>query len=275
MLESFKYKNHVNEVIEFGKDGIFVNMNDLHDYSWDFTKNNNKIATFSKKIESRKLPVIIFCDTEEEGIRKRNALFEVVERDVLAGQHGNIVLGDYYLKCFVTESKKKNYLAHKHYMETTLTISTDFPKWVKESTVTFRTNSSAGEAGTNLDYPHDFPFDYTTEMTNKKLNNTSFVDSNFKLVIFGACSNPSVMIAGHTYRVFREVQEGEYLTIDSLSKTITLTQLDGTNVNCFNERDRDSYIFKEIPTGNNVVTWTGNFGFDVILLEERSEPKWI
>ena len=32
MLEQLKYKNHQNEVFEFGKDGIFVEANELHDY---------------------------------------------------------------------------------------------------------------------------------------------------------------------------------------------------------------------------------------------------
>ena len=31
MLEQLKYKNHLNEVFEFGKDGIFVDTNDVWD----------------------------------------------------------------------------------------------------------------------------------------------------------------------------------------------------------------------------------------------------
>ena len=70
------------------------------------------------------------------------------------------------------------------------------------------------------------------------------------------------------------MEEGEYLTIDSTTKKIFLTKNDGTIINQFNNRNRDSYIFEKIPAGSNVVTWNGDFAFDVILLEERSEPKW-
>lgn len=42
MLEKLIYKNHVGEVFDFGKDGIFVNASDLHDYEWAVaTKGNN------------------------------------------------------------------------------------------------------------------------------------------------------------------------------------------------------------------------------------------
>ena len=70
------------------------------------------------------------------------------------------------------------------------------------------------------------------------------------------------------------MNSGEYLTIDSATKKIFLTAVDGTTANKFNNRNRDSYIFEKIQPGGNVVAWDGTFGFDVILLEERSEPKW-
>ena len=108
MLEQLKYKNHVNEVFEFGKDGIFVNTNDLHDYEWTVTKKGGRIASLDRAIINRKLPVIIICDTEAKGIAARNRLMEVVEMDALAMQHGSIIIGDYYFKCFVTKSQKKD-----------------------------------------------------------------------------------------------------------------------------------------------------------------------
>ena len=71
-----------------------------------------------------------------------------------------------------------------------------------------------------------------------------------------------------------EVSSGEYLVIDSSEKTIMLVKGSGEKVNCFNKRSRDSYVFEKIPVGANTVSWEGEFGFDVTLLEERSEPKW-
>lgn len=274
MLEQLKYKNHVNEVFEFGKDGIFVNTNDLHDYEWTVTKKGNRIVALNRDVSKRQLPVIIICDTEAKGIAARNRLLEVVEKDVLAMKHGQIILGDYYFKCFVTKSQKKNYLSTKRWMEVTLTLTTDFPYWVKEETFIFRKLGEGGGDGKNLDFSFDFPHDYFSGFENKQMHNTGFVGANFKMILYGPCKNPSVMVADHTYQVNCEVGSGEYLTIDSAAKKIYLTAVDGTTTNVFNLRNKDSYIFEKIPPGNNLVTWEGDFGVDITLLEERSEPKW-
>lgn len=277
MLEKLKFINHINESMVWGSKGIYVNYNNLRDYAWDHTSDNDRISSFKKGIVTKTIPIVISCDSEEEGLNIKNRLFEIAEKDVLALTHGKIIIGDYYLKGFITGSKKSNYLVSKGYLQTNLTVLTDYPKWVKETTTSFRASGSSSQITTekrNFDYQFDFPFDYTSEMKNKTLNNTGFVGTNFKFIVYGACINPAIHISGHTYQIKCEVSENEYLTVDSLTKKITLTRYDGTEVNCFNLRNRDSYIFKEIPAGNNIVTWDGDFGFDVILFEERSEPRW-
>ena len=283
MLEKIKFINHINEEIQFGQDGIYVNYNDLHDYSWDFTSNNNRISSFKKGIVQKTIPIIICCSSEEEGLKLKNKLMEVCEKDVLSLKHGKLVVGDYYLKCFVTASAKTEYLVNKGFMKAKLTITTDFPKWVKETRVSFRTDGRVVEDGDsgetenkkrNFDFNFDFPFDYMSEMQGKTLNNTGFVGTNFRLIVFGNAVNPAVHVSGHVYEVDCVIEQEEYLTIDSLEKTIVLTKKDGTKVNMFNNRNRNSYIFESIPSGANPVTWNGDWGFDFILLEERSEPKW-
>lgn len=275
MLEQLKYKNHRNEVFEFGKDGIFVDTNELHDYEWTVTKKGNRIAALDREITKRKLPVVIICGTEAEGTAARNKLMEVVEKDVLAMKHGQIILGDYYFRCFVTKSQKKNYLISKRYMEITLTLTSDFPYWVKETTHRFmKVSETAVEGGKNLDYNFDHPFDYFSNTGNTELNNTGFVATDFRMIIYGQCVDPAVYVNGHLYQVSCELAAGEYLTIDSVSKKIFMTANDGTTTNLFSKRNRESYIFEKIPSGMNAVIRGGDFGVDIILLEERSEPRW-
>lgn len=277
MFEQLKYKNHINEVIDFGKDGIFVNIGALRDYEWKVTSKGNKISKLSRGVQTRKLPVVIMCETEEEGIAARNKLFEAFEKDVLALKHGQIIIGNYYFKCFVTKSTKSDYLRSKRHMELTLTLSSDFPYWVNEKTQTFgvQDDSDGGGGTLFLDYPFDFAFDYTFDTASTELNNSDFVASNFRMIVYGPCANPAINIADHIYQVDCTVGESEYLTIDSTTKKIYITQSDGTIVNCFNSRNKDSYIFEKIKPGKSAVTWSGGYGFDVILMEERSEPKWI
>lgn len=271
MLEQLKYKNHVNEVFEFGRDGIYVNIGGLHNYEWSATRKGNRISSLSRKAGTRKLPVVIFCASEAEGIAARNRLMEVAEKDVLAMQPGKIIIGDYYFPCFVTKSEKDDYLNSKRYMKVNLTLTSDLGYWVKETT----TNYFPSDGGTGgLDYSCDYPVDFASSTSATQIINTSFVATNFRLIIYGPVTNPAVTISGHTYQVNCTVEENQYLTIDSNTKKIFLTAQDGTVTNKFNDRSRDSYIFEKIPAGINALTWAGEFCFDVVLLEERSEPKW-
>lgn len=273
MLEQLKYINHMNEVLEFGKSKLYVNENDLHDFAWEITSKNDRISGFKKGIVTKTVPIILKCDSNEEGIALKNKLFEVFEKDVLAVKHGKIIIGDYYLKCFVTESSKSEYLINRGYLRITVKVSTDFPYWIKETASTF--NYGGGVSGSDLDFNRDFAYDYTSNLLGKALNNTNFVATNFKINIYGACENPRITIAGHDYEVSASIAANEYLTIDSVNKTIILTHADGTKENCFNKRKRDSYIFEKIPSGVCNVSASGSFKFDVVLLEERGEPRWI
>lgn len=276
MLEQLKYQNHANEIFEFGKDGIFVDVSELHDYSWDVAKKNNRIVSLDRSVVTRKLPITIICATEEEGLKARNKLLEVVEKDVLAMQHGKIIIGDYYFRCFVTKSQKKNYLTTKRHMLATLFLTSDFPYWVKETKYVISALSEDVTGNTiGFNYPFDYPFDYQNDVANKTVSNTDFAASNFRLTINGECVDPAIYIGDHLYQVYCTVNEGEYITIDSTSKTIIHTANNGAKTNVFNNRNKDSYIFEKIPPGKNVVSWPGTFTFEINILEERSEPRWI
>ena len=274
MLEQMKYINHLNEVIEFGKNGIFADANELRNYEWTAKNKGNKFDKFEAGICKRKLPVHIICDTVEKGIEARNRLFEVMEKDVLTKQYGRIVIGDYYLKCFVLKSQKKDYLTAQRYLQLELTVQSDVPFWYKETKHVFRKNAESGAGGKNLDYSFDYAFDFKPDTGNERLINRSLAASNFRITIYGICTNPEIKIGGHLYRVYGTVEANEYLTIDSVTKEIYLTTNTGRIVNRFNDRYRRSYIFEKIPTGIIPVLWEGGYGIDVTIIDERSEPDW-
>jgi len=272
LLEQIKYINHLNEVVEFGKNGLFVNENDLHDFTWKVTSKNDRISSFTKGVTKFSLPVVIKCSTEEEGVALKNRLFELCEKDVLANKYGRFVIGEYYLKCFITGSKVSDYSKGKSYATQKLTIQTDQPYWIKEIQFSFSPDAIA--EGSNLDFNNDFPYDYASNILYAILNNNNFVASNFRMNIYGIASNPTVTISGHDYTVNTTIGSNEYLTIDSIEKTIILTRKNGEKVNCFNLRDKDSYIFEKIPSGTCTVAMNGDFRIDITLLEERGVPKW-
>lgn len=273
MLEKFIYTNSLGETLEFGKYNLFVNENDLRDFAWNIISKNDRISGFKKGIVSKTIPIIIKCEYEAEGIAVRNRLFEVFEKDVLFKKYGKIHIGNYYLRCYITGTSKTQYLTNLNYMVVSATVQTDAPEWVKETTTT---HQMGGLDDTGfLDFPFDFPYDFQSHLVDMNINNSSFVPSNFILKIEGYAVSPTLYINNHKYSVNITVGAGEYLTIDSLNKTITLNTGVG-EVNCFKDRDRDSYIFEKIPPGKCVVT-SPNEGlkFTLTLFEERSEPVWI
>lgn len=270
MLEQLQYKNHMGETYAFGKDGIFVNINDLRDYEWSVIKQGERIGGFERKITKKKIPIIILQKTEEAARAAQNRLHEVTEKDVIAQKYGKIVIGDYYMRGYITHSQKSDYLRMGRYAAYTLTLTTDLPVWVKETKHVFR----KGGDGMGLDYGYDYPIDFLSTTGNSQFNNTSVSASNFRMLIYGECFDPEIKIGGHVYKISGKVEKNEYLTIDSIAREIYVTKTDGTKVNRFNDRYRRSYIFEPIPPGMAYVSWEGDFGVDLILFEERGEPKW-
>lgn len=271
-FERLKYINHLGQVIDFGVDGFYVNANDMRDYAWETTTRGDKITGFKRGMTSKTLPVVVFSESEADAINKKNRLFEEVEKDVIAKQAGKVVIGDYYYKCFVVESSKAKYVKDKRFAKFVLSLVSDVSCWIKEQT--FSLYPAEVNDSVHLDYPYDYPYDYSKAIGSQYIENESFADSKFRMVIYGAASNPSVFIGGHLYAVNATVAANEYLTINSMTKTIVLTRNDGTKVNLFDNRERNSYIFEPIPSGTSEVSWTGDYGIDITLIEERSEPKW-
>ncbi len=123
-------------------------------------------------------------------------------------------------------------------------------------------------------YPYDYPYDYVRSLVSNNIVCESTGSSDFRLLIYGEAVNPSVSIGGHVYAINGTVGKGETLLIDSLNKSITLTTASGNKVNWFDKRGRSHYIFEPIPSGKSPVYWSGEFGFDLTVIEKRSEPRW-
>lgn len=273
MLERVKYVNHINETLDIDSSELFVQGTDLRDYSWSISSKNDKISGFKRGVTSKSVTIVIKGGTESECFNICNSLFSIMEKDVLAAKPGKLFVGSYYLKCFITESKKAEYQRTQGYLKVTVKAVTEEPYWIRESVTCFGYEITNRE-GENLDYNREFPYDYTSNVLGTQLNNTGFVESNFRLVIYGVCENPRITIAGHVYGADVSIAANEYLTIDSTNKTVILTHADGKTENCFGRRTKEQRVFDKMPAGLSNVSASGDFKFDIVLLDERSEPKW-
>lgn len=276
MLDNFIFENHLGQRFVGLENGVYMNYNKLRDYSWSYDTINNRISRFYRPITSQQIPLVVHCNSDEEAIRVKNKLLELAEADIEAKLPGKIYVGEYYINGFITASEKSNYLISKRLVNINLTLTSDDPAWYREQKYVFFPGDNAGAEviGGGTDYPYDYPYDYGMAMNNRKIVSDTVGGSAFRILIYGACTNPAVIVGGHTYAVKGTVNAGETLLIDSLTKTITLTTASGVKINWFDKRSREDYIFEPIPAGQNAVSWIGTFGFDFTVIEKRSEPKW-
>lgn len=275
MLEKFIFVNHLGQRFEGLPNGVYLNYNDFRDYSWRYDTINSRISRFYHAVTKRKLPLVVFCASDTEAAEVKNRLMDLSEADIEAMLPGRVYIGEYYTNGYVTDSTKSDYLNDKRYCKITLTLTSDDPAWYKEKLFPFHSAADEGNSVSGgIDYPYDYKFDYATTLTGRTVHCDAASSSAFRLMIYGPVENPAITIGGHTYAVNCSVGAGETLLIDSLLKTITLTTASGQKVNMFDKRFRDSYIFEPIPAGQNLVAYSGSFGFDLTVIEKRSEPRW-
>ena len=276
MLEKFIYENHLGQRFDGLANGVFLNSNDLRDYSWDYDVINNRISRFYRSVRKRKLPLVFCGKTEAQSIAARNRLTDLAEADVLSLLPGKIWIGDYYTSGYITESAKSEYLIDRRYTKNDLVFASAEPAWHRDVTHVFSLNDNEGSVvGYGIDYPFDYPFDYAgTSNKTRQIVCDTVTSSKIKIRIYGEATNPTINIAGHAYTINGMIKQGETLLIDGVNKTITLSTATGAKVNWFDKRNRESYIFEPIPPGINDVRYDGTFGFDLTVVEERSEPKW-
>ena len=271
-----RYVNSEGVEVILNKEPYKVLMSDLTDYDNVEIESNGKIAGFIKEITERTLNIDIISSSKETTQELCNKLNEVFEKDIYNDVAGKIYINDYYMRCFI-KSCKKSKRGNGVIRSYEYTLITDYPFWIKETTYQYLPEPPEAVKYTDLEagimFP-EFPFDFAPVRGEKILENPSFTDSNFIMTIYGFAESPQVSIAGHPYRVETTIYEGERLVIDSKKGTVKKIGRLGEIVDCYNARQKDYSVFQKIPPGLNVFQWSGGFGIDIVLFDERSEPKW-
>ena len=139
----------------------------------------------------------------------------------------------------------------------------------------------SGSALSGLDLPTDMGYDLAVSCPSCMVSNRMRVPMPFRLVIYGAVSNPSLTIGGNVYRLNGDVPAGAYVVVDSLKRSIMLHGADGSLRNVFSwgvrgsGLNRGQYVFQPIPAGSSVVELGSGFSFDLTIVEENGDPTWL
>lgn len=273
------YINHKNQKIDLGKSPYQMEVGDIFDFSYKYEGSNNKITRIYKDITTLSTNVTIDSKTEEEFHHFANLFFEIIDADNIANQRGKLYIGEYYVECNVISSNKTFWKETFRGMENAVKILVPYPYWCSESTKTFlkgNIKDKGEETDPYLYYPFGYPHQYSAPQDERFIQNDHYAACDFKMVIFGPCTNPAIMINGHLHEVRASIHDGERLEIDSRNHTVHRHMNDGRIENLFNLRNKESNLFEKIPNGRCNVLWNIEaFGFDLTLYKERSEPKWI
>lgn len=272
------YINHKNQKIDLGRPPCQLQIGNIRDHSNKYEGKNNKITRIYNDIATLQATVTIEAQSESEFYAAANNFFEITEADTVAEVQGRLYIGDEYLKCNVIASSKTYWMETFRGMENALKLLTPYPFWCREVTKSFLKGNPVSSQSTEeyLSYPFGYPYRYSVPQDAAFLDNDHYAPCDFQMIVYGPCENPAVRVDGHLYEVAATLYAGDHLKVDSRDHTVIQCKPDGRQINLFNQRRKDSNLFEKIQPGRSAVSWvTGAFGFDLILFQERSEPKWI
>lgn len=227
-----------------------------------------RVAGFTRDAGQYKSELLFFGPKEEQA-ELVNDLHDNFEGDTRRNRPGRLIVEDQYLECFVISVDAR----YKDGCTTdSIQIYAPYPFWRQEQVISLA--PSTEHTSGFLDFPFDFPFDFTAPTTGHRIVKSDFpFDSEYKMVIYGLAVNPRIVVNGYAYVLYSTVPAGAYVIIDSRAKTIMMYNTDGTNTNLFNFRNKTNSIFRKIPAGNLEISWDSSYGVDLTIYRERSEPK--
>lgn len=249
----------------------------FHNYAWEYDSIEQQygidITKFRKAAKEYEASVI-FRGSIEERKRNLNRFLEASERDIINKAPGKVLYEDYYIRAYVISSSTYPYDG-ADWTQKDVVFLCPYSFWIDEETRSFLPAQNTSSDAEFLGYPYGYDYDYSApDATDILWAVNHFAPCEFLMTIYGQANNPLVTINGHPYQVFAELETGEYMTIDSRGNTVQKHLPDGTTANLYNSRARQESIFTPIESGSIRVVWSGEFGFDITLFCERSEPRW-
>lgn len=271
------YENSQGVQLDLLKSPYRLQTGNIFDYKWSYShratvRKTAKIKGFSKDLEEKNLLLSILNYEKQAYYNAINFFAQTTEFDVVNNSPGKLYVGDMYLRCFIIASEKTEWESGIELLDNEITLVIDYPFWIKEHPYYFKISDVTSV--NNKRYANKYAYRYANGLNNTYLINEHYAECNFRLNIYGPCVKPSVYIGEYEYHVDTVLEAGEYLEIDSAAETVTKILNSGIKVNAFHYRSFENSVFRPIQVGRQEVFWDGKFDFDIILFEERSEPKW-
>ena len=273
------YEGSDGSRIDLMGDGIYAqDPENLTANKWEYSTISGvnglgRVKRFYKDTQEAKLNLDIMADNADEFNQIMYKLHRTFDRDIRRMKPGKLWWNDFCKEVFAVETSQNEFDELFEAVNREVTFISVYPYWVRRITYQYGTNITNVDAG--LDYDHDYDFDYGMEEITEVIQNDCIDSANFEMKFYGPIENPSVTIGGHDYEVLTTLAEGDYVTVNSLTKKILQYDAYGNVENVFHLRNRDSYIFEKIPEGETAIARSKDHMLDITIFDERGEPEWI
>ncbi|WP_277071015.1 hypothetical protein [Slackia exigua] len=245
---------------------------DMRGRTWTYRLGRRGATGMSLDARKAELDTVFLDESEADRLRR------LADRDLRERTPGTLVVGGEWSRtCYIVASEPSGIFAGHH--KERMTIALLGSGWRRERLHRFAIREHQASDG-GYDYRHDWGLDYMRGPEPRFIDGGMLGESDFKLVVFGPVSNPSVTIGGNVYSLRCDVPAGGHVIVDSTDCTIVAVTRQGALSNAFKAGERGGgkgsgrYIFQPIPEGVLDVSASGEFGFDLVVYESESEPPW-
>ena len=251
----------------------------FHAYEWkqDATSQEKGDSVYGFSKESKTYSIML---TVRGNLAERHQLLdelvEAFEYDIVNLTPGRIYFGKYYIECYIKKAENTVSGTWNNWSDCKIDIYCPYSFWSQEQVKSFYPDTAnKGDEYGFLGYPYGYDYDYSRPASGSQ---HWYIDhhrsSNFKMIIYGPCTNPRITVNSHVYQIFDTLAGNEYVIINSRDNTVMKHLANGTVQNIFYKKRNDSSVFEMIPAGDLLISWNGEFGFDITLYKERSVPEY-
>lgn len=282
-MTEIKYVSSDGKEYNFNCNNVKLTETSFHKHSWNITTSKGRKNKLFNKVELEPAIyeiLVVVRGTLEERTAFVNSFIDSADRDVIVNIQSTIFVNNMYAKGFFTSIESCAQENKGCWSELKLKFYCPEAVWVTEKTYEFLKQED-DELKADVTLPEkgmvfkEFEFDFLKKKGEAVVDNSeSISDTDFVMKIYGFVDTPKVIINEHQYVVNTTLYDGERIEINSKEGTIMKIGRLGETTNLYNARGKEQSVFKKIPKGIHMVAWSGGFGFDLTLKNERSEPRW-
>lgn len=270
------YHSSSGQTVDLTNWPFYWNETSIRDYAWEYESVKKPIGYGSRFTRitrgvTEKPIILLVYDKGNDIYDLVDELMGVFESDVARETPGRLYFNDYYTTGYITSVSVGDRIRNI-YTKLELTFTTEYPMWVLEEKITLP--AYAGSTGEGFKFPFNFPFGFVASMGAVQLINDHYALTNAIIRFYGPAENPQLAIGTHIYTVNGALGASERFEIDQLNRTVQKITQSGEKINSFAQRGKEYSVFEPIHPGASVAFYNGAYDIEVILLPERSVPKW-